>query len=367
MSMDTQESDLIQQQARRVLAEPAIAVRLRELLETTNAFDRETWSQIAELGWLGVTVETDGGLGLPDSALAVIAEEIGRMPSGIPFGPTVYVAAEALSRWGSRGLREQWLSPLISGAVIGAFAFAEAGEGGMPQRPAVQFRDGELSGEKVAVAAGAYADFAIVVCSQSQRDEAALAFVDLKQPGVRRVTIESLDNSLGYANLNFEGCAAVQLDAPAHAAHAMFDRAALFTAFEQIGGAESCLEAARQYALVRRVFGQPIGAFQGIKHKLADMYALLQVARGAAISALDATPDELPLACASARHAAIKAYDFCAQENIQVHGGIGVTWEAMCHLHYRRARCLALQWGGAPYWRERVLAGVRSLPSHTLA
>jgi alkylation response protein AidB-like acyl-CoA dehydrogenase len=136
----------------------------------------------------------------------------------------------------------------------------------------------------------------------------------------------------------------------------MLAELALMTAFEQIGGAQSCLERSRDFALERRAFGQPIGAFQAIKHGLADMYALIQLARGAAFAALRAagTADSIPSA-AAARLAATRAYDQAAQESIQIHGGQGCAFEADHHLHYRRARCLGLEWGGPPVWRECLL------------
>src|SRR5690606_24566860 len=130
------------------------------------------------------------------------------------------------------------------------------------------------------------------------------------------------------------------------------------TAFEQLGGSEKMQEVARDYALERQAFGQPIGKFQSIKHRIAEMYSLNQVARGnALVAALDLASGggNLPRSAASVRLAVLKAYDFCAKECIQVMGGMGATWEVDCHLHYRRARALAVELGGSLFWRERLV------------
>ena len=138
----------------------------------------------------------------------------------------------------------------------------------------------------------------------------------------------------------------------------MLDRAAVLTAFEQIGGADACLEMAVDYAKNRYAFSRQIGSFQAIKHKLADMYVANQVARSNAYFgawALSTEASELPLAAASARVAGIEAYHLASKENIQTHGGMGFTWALDCHLFYRRAKLLAVQGGAAPVWKEKLV------------
>jgi len=138
----------------------------------------------------------------------------------------------------------------------------------------------------------------------------------------------------------------------------VLDRAAVPLAFEQVGGAQASLEMATAYAKERFAFGRPIGSFQAIKHKLADIYIAIELARSNAYYgawALSADAAELPLAAATARVSATEAFDLAAKENIQTHGGIGFTWEADCHLYYRRARLLALTIGSARYWKDRVV------------
>jgi alkylation response protein AidB-like acyl-CoA dehydrogenase len=138
----------------------------------------------------------------------------------------------------------------------------------------------------------------------------------------------------------------------------MFDRAAVLTAFEQIGGADACLEMARGYAIERRAFGRAIGSFQAIKHKLADMLTNIELARSNAYYAAWALANnaaDKSLAAATARVSATEAYEFAARENMQVHGGISFTWEANCHFHYRRSRLLALSLGASSHWYNRII------------
>jgi alkylation response protein AidB-like acyl-CoA dehydrogenase len=142
----------------------------------------------------------------------------------------------------------------------------------------------------------------------------------------------------------------------------LFDRAAVLFAFEQLGGAQKALEMARDYAVERFAFGRPVGSFQAIKHKLADMYVAAELARSNCFYgawALSAGAPELPVAAAAARLSAIKANHLCAKENIQTHGGMGFTWEFDCHLYYRRAKLLALALGGEPEWQDRLIDRLR--------
>jgi alkylation response protein AidB-like acyl-CoA dehydrogenase len=138
----------------------------------------------------------------------------------------------------------------------------------------------------------------------------------------------------------------------------VLDRAAILMAFEQVGGADASLQMARNYALERFAFGRPIGSFQAIKHKLADMYVALELARSNGYYgawALSADAAELPLAAATARVSATEAFHLASKENIQTHGGIGFTWAVDCHLFYRRSKQLGLALGGAPFWKNRLV------------
>ena len=182
-----------------------------------------------------------------------------------------------------------------------------------------------------------------------------------KGEGVSAEVLTTLDPTRSAAKLTFSGAPAERLgDEDGIAAmQAVFDRAAILLAFEQVGGADKCLEMAKAYALDRQAFGRVIGGYQAIKHKLADIYVKNEIARSNAYYgawALNTDAGELPLAAATARVAASEAFWFASKENIQTHGGIGFTWEADPQLYYRRSRQLSLVAGAPATWRERLVS-----------
>jgi alkylation response protein AidB-like acyl-CoA dehydrogenase len=187
-----------------------------------------------------------------------------------------------------------------------------------------------------------------------------LYLVDLAGTGVERRGVSTIDPTRGAAEIIFDRAPAEPLGEPGKGPAGLSriqDRAAILLAFEQLGGADRCLEMARDYALERYAFGRPIGSYQAIKHKLADVFVRNEVARANAYYgawALSTDAPELPLAAAAARVAGSAAYWLAAKENIQTHGGIGFTWEADCHFFYRRARHLGLVIGAPRDWKRRV-------------
>jgi alkylation response protein AidB-like acyl-CoA dehydrogenase len=208
------------------------------------------------------------------------------------------------------------------------------------------------------------ADFAIVLARGSEdagERGLQLALVDLKGAGVKRRALDSLDPSRGSAEIVFDNASAETLGKVGEGwsvASCVLDRAAILTAFEQVGGADVCLAMAKEYAMTRYAFGRPIASFQAIKHKLADMYIGNELARSNAYYGAMMLTDggaDLPLAAAAARIAATEAYDFASKENIQTHGGIGFTWEADTQFHYRRARVMALSLGGPMAWKDKLV------------
>ena len=174
-------------------------------------------------------------------------------------------------------------------------------------------------------------------------------------------TCEPLDPTHNHARLAFEAAGAEVLGEPGgwEQVQTLLDRAAILVAFEQVGGADACLQMARTYAMERYAFGRPIGSFQAIKHKLADVYVALELARSNAYHgawALSADASELPVAAATVRVSATDAFHLASKENIQTHGGIGFTWQVDCHLFYRRSKQLGLVLGGAPFWKNRLVS-----------
>ena len=363
------EQQQLRDQARRFLAERCPPRAVREVLEGRAPYDRELWKGFAEMGFLGVAIpEVFGGAGAGQLELCVLAEEVGRVLAPLPFSSTVYLAAEALKLAGSAAQQQKWLPLIAAGEAIGTLALFEGRGQPSPQAIRAMVQDGVLSGVKSPVPDGAIADFAIVVArsgNSGREQDIGLFLVDLSGDGVAIKALHSIDPSRGQAEIRFERAKAEPLGAPGEGwslVTQLLDRAAVLIAFEQIGGADRALEMGRDYALDRIAFGRPIGSFQAIKHMLADMYVAATLARsngyyGAWALSTDAA--ELPEAAAAARISATEAFQHCAKNNIQVHGGMGFTWEFDCHLYYRRANALALLLGGPPYWEDRLIERMR--------
>jgi alkylation response protein AidB-like acyl-CoA dehydrogenase len=365
------EQQQLQQEARRFLEDRCPPSAVRAVLENPElSLDRGLWAGVAELGWLGTVIpEVHGGLGLGYVELCVIAEELGRAVAPVPFASTLYFFAEALLLAGSPAQQAQWLPKIACGELIGCFATAEG-----PGRPSgaltTVVEAGRITGTKIPVTDGGIADVAIVLAAAA--GVPGLYLVQLEQTAVLRVPLGSLDDSRGVASLSFHGAHAEPLGRPGtglHLVDRVLQRAAVLLAFEQIGGADRCLQMARDYALQRYVFGRPIGSFQAVKHRLADMYVRNELARSNAYYAawaLETNADELPIAAAAARLAASDAFGFAAKENIQIHGGAGFTWDADPHLFFRRARQLSLVAGAPAVWGEQLAAVLSSGPASSV-
>jgi alkylation response protein AidB-like acyl-CoA dehydrogenase len=348
-------------QARRFLGEKAGLRSVRAVLNDDAAsFDAVLWASIAEMGWLGVAIpEEHGGTGLGRLELCLLAEEMGRTLAPLPFSSTVYYLTEALLMAGSRDQQVRLLPKIAAGEVIGAFAASEGPGALAPAAIQASFDGSTLTGAKIPVLDGDVAQTALALAREGAG--LSLVLVDLNQPGVERETLKTLDPSRGHARLTFSKAKAERLGPAGQGwelAEQLQDRAAVLLAFEQIGGAQASLDMAVDYAKNRYAFSRQIGSFQAIKHKLADMYVAIEVARSNAYFgawALSTQDAQLPLAAAAARVAACDAFHFAAKENIQTHGGIGFTWQADPHLFYRRAKLLAVQAGGPGVWKEKLV------------
>jgi len=348
----------LREQARRFLAEQSPPKVVREVLEGAEPYAAGLWRAMAEMGWLGAAIpEEYGGAGLGYEGLCVLAEELGRVVAPVPFAASAYLATEALLLAGSDAQKRQWLPRLADGSAIGCFALAEGTGNPDPAQVRVRAVGGRLSGSKWPVMDGGVADFAIVVA----RDEADEIVLFLGELGaVSRRTLSTVDPSRSYARIDFAGAGVERLGRQGGWAmvQRLLERAAIPVAFEQVGGADASLEMARTYAQERYAFGRPIGSFQAIKHKLADVYVANELARSNAYYgawALAADAAEVPLAAATARVSATEAFYLASKENIQTHGGVGFTWDVDCHLFYRRSKQLALALGGVSWWKHRLV------------
>lgn len=360
----TDEQVAIGEEARRQLAARYDGGALRDLLDASGGYDEGLWRSCADNGWTGVTLaEEHGGLGLGLIELALVAEALGRVVAGAPFLSTSFACGDAIARYGDNEARARWLPALAAGETIGVLATTEGVEIA-PRQPQARVRGGRLSGRKAAVTGGAAANVAIVYATDEDAGgEPALFVVELT--GVERIVLDSFDNSRCAADLVFDGAAARKLAGGDRAAlTTLLSRLAVVVAAEQTGGADACIEAARDYANTRVAFGQPIGKFQSVKHGITEMWVLAQLARAATADAahrFDSDDPGAELAAATARLNASEAYEQAAWLAVQVHGGIGVTWDADLHLHYRRARATALELGRPSVWEDRIVTALEQM------
>ena len=354
----------LKQQTRNFLRAACDTTVPRRVLEDADEpFARDLWRQISANESPGIAIpEEYGGIGFGYLELCVVAEELGRAVAPVPFSSSVYLATEAVLLGGSEDQKQRLLPTLAAGESIGTFALSEGPGQATESNLQATLRDGRLSGTKMPVPDGDIADFCVVVAKDG--GGTSLAIVDLAGDGVSRESVETLDPSRSHARITFDNAQAELLGDTGQGwalKDNVFNRAAVLFAMEQLGGADACLEMAIGYAKGRFAFGRPIGSFQAIKHKLADMYIKNEIARANCYYgawALSTDAPELPVAAATARVAAIQAFHFASKENIQTHGGIGFTWESDCHLYYRRAKLLALSIGSERVWKDRLISGL---------
>ncbi|MGB0342811.1 MAG: acyl-CoA dehydrogenase family protein [Parvibaculales bacterium] len=355
---------MLKDQARKFLEDKCSLDAVRKILDGAESHDDAVWKGLCELGFAGAAIpEEYGGLGLGALELCVIAEELGRACAPVPFSSSIYLAAEALKLAGSEEQKQAWLPKLASGEAIGTMAAAEGTQMPMPGTVKAQFANGKLSGTKLPIADAMTADVAIVLADTGGAGDKALSLVAvaLDQPGVSRREVTTIDPTRGHGELRFDNADATLLG-DAGDGWQLYKRveagAAVLMAFEQVGGAEAAMNMAKEYALERHAFGRQIGSYQAVKHKIADMYVKLELARSNCYYGAMALADnaaDLEIAAAASRIAATEAYRFAGQENIQVHGGIGFTWEANPQFHFRRSKLLALALGSAGRWKDRLV------------
>lgn len=359
------ELDAVRHEAQRLLREQVDSARTEALLDQPGDIDRALWSLVAGQGWPAVALsEETGGSGLGWAGLAVLAEECGRAGAALPLQTNALVAAQLLDEVAAPGLsqaREAWFDRLRDGAAIACLALPSLRQGTLEGDGGLQVHGGRLHGRIGTVAFGAVADVALVAAAD-EGGALALWLVALDAGDVSREVVTTIDDARGYATLQFDAAPACQVGDAAALAR-LLDRAATACAFEQLGGAQASLALAIDHAQQRIAFGQPIAKFQAIKHKLVEIYSAIEIARGCALTALEAldlADDEASTAerreaAAAARLGATQAYELAARDCINVFGALGVTREAQPHRHYRRARALALELGAPALWRESLV------------
>ncbi|MGX9883327.1 acyl-CoA dehydrogenase family protein [Streptomyces sp. NPDC002276] len=360
------EQEQLRRTVRAFLADTSPETETRRLMETPEGFDRALWRRMGtELGLQGLAVpEEYGGAGCGPVEVGVVMEELGRALLCAPFLSSAVLVTTALLRCDDEDARKRLLPGLASGELVGALALTEdsARWDATGVRLNARASDGcwLLTGHKMFVLDGAAAD---VVLTVARADDGIGVFcVDGDAPGLTRTPLPTMDPTRRQARLDYDDVPATRLRTHGDGwdlVSQVLDRAAVALAAEQVGVASRALDMAVEYAKVRHQFGRPIGSFQAVKHLLADVLLDVESARAAAHYALLAAADEDPDLPAVASLAKAFCSDAClsaSEQNIQVHGGIGFTWEHPAHLYLKRAKTSQLLFGDPAFHRE-LLAG----------
>jgi acyl-CoA dehydrogenase len=365
----SEEQELLRGTARAFLSEKAPARRVRELLDHELGYSPELFAQMAELGWTGLVFpEEYGGAGLGFVDLVPVLEELGRALTPVPYLSTL-IAGCAIQRAGNAAQRAEWLGRICDGRAVATLALAEAGGWAEPAAFDVTARDAaggfELLGTKLFVPDAHVADLLVVVARTPDQGErtVGLFLVPRETPGIHLNPLRTIDPLRRQSEVQFDR---VQLPADAllggdpdawPRVQSVLDRALVMICAEMVGGAAKCLEDAVAYAKERVQFGKPIGANQAIQHQCADVHFAVESARSIAYYAAWAAAEDredAALTAAMAKANAGEAYCFASAESIQIHGGVGFSWEYDCQLHYKRARSDEAWFGDARHQRERV-------------
>jgi alkylation response protein AidB-like acyl-CoA dehydrogenase len=352
----SEEQEELRKMMRSFLEKHSPETEVRRLMATEEGYDASVWNLMAEemaLQGLGIP-EAFGGQGFGPVELYVVFEEMGAALLCSPFFSTVALAANAVLEVGTDADKQRWLPGIAAGETIATVAVLD--DNGTFDRSSVSVANGALSGAVSYVTDGHVAD--VVFVPVSENGGVSLYAVEKGAAGFTATALPTMDQTRKQARLEFSNTPATLVGTAGGAAAGLdiaLQIAATFLAAEQVGGAQRVLGNAVEYAKNRVQFGRPIGSFQAIKHKCADMLLDVESAKSAAYYAAWAAQernDELAIASSLAKSYCSEAYFHCAAENIQIHGGIGFTWEHHAHLYFKRAKSSELMLGDPAYHRE---------------
>ncbi len=358
----TDEQEQLREFVRDFLDEKSPESAVREQMDTERGFDDEVWAQMSnQMGLPALTIpEAYGGQGFTRVEQIVVLEEMGRALLCAPFFSSAVLAANTLMLCGDEDAKRAHLPGIASGETRAALAFTEQNgrwdESGVTMTAVPAGGSWRLDGVKMYVLDGHTANL-LIVAARTARG-VSLFTVDPAAAGVGRTALSTMDQTRKQARLTFENTEAALIGAEGEGwgvLETVLDLAAVALAAEQVGGAQRCLDMSVEYAKVRVQFGRPIGSFQAIKHKCADMLLEVESAKSAAYYAgwcAAEMNDELPQVASLAKSYCSEAYFHAAAENIQIHGGIGFTWEHPAHLYFKRAKSSELLFGDPTYHRE---------------
>jgi alkylation response protein AidB-like acyl-CoA dehydrogenase len=360
----TEEQEELRKTVRAFLENKSSEEAVRELMETEKGYDDAVWTQMAEqMGLQGLHIpEEYGGSGFSYIELGIVLEEMGRALLCAPFFSSVVLAANTLMLSGDEDAKKSHLPGIASGETIATLAYTEPSgkwdESGITMEATPSGDGYVLNGEKSFVLDGHTAGLIIVAAKTAEGT--SLFAVDGDADGLTRTPLSTMDQTRKQAKLEFSDVPATligEAGAGWDVLQTVLDLAAVSLAAEQVGGAQFVLDMAVEYAKVRVQFGRPIGSFQAIKHKCADMLLEVESAKSAAYYGMwcaSEMNDELPSTASLAKAYCSEAYFHAAAENIQIHGGIGFTWEHPAHLYFKRAKSSELLFGDPTYHREQL-------------
>jgi len=351
----SESQEFLKDSARKFFAGECPSAEMRRLMETDTAYDAALWSKLTDQGYTGIIFpEEYGGVGLGQVELMLLMEEAGRALLPGPFCSTVVLAGSVLDAVCTPALKSKYLAPICRGEVRATVAILEASASWNPRDIQLNASNGKLNGEKFFVPDAAVANFIIVVARNG------VFLVDSKASGLKISPMSGMDLTRKLYVVEFSNTPAKELGSASQLPRA-FDIATAALAAELVGGMQRTLDITVEYAKTRKQFGKPIGSFQAVQHQCADMYLETESSRSAVYYAGWALEEKAPDAATAVSIAKMYASDAgrtVGNRGIQIHGGMGFTWENDVHLYYRRAKASETAFGDATFHRERIASAV---------
>ncbi len=347
----SESQQILKDTAHKFFAGECPIAEVRKTMETATAYDAALWSKLTEQGFTGIIIpEEYGGMGLGKVELVLLMEEAGYALLPGPFFSTVALAGAVIDAVGTSALKKKYLERIAGGQARSTVAFLEADGNWDPAHLQISATGGRLTGTKLFVTDAAVADFIVVVAQNG------VFVAEAKAPGLQIEPMKGMDLTRKIDSVEFNGTPAEMLGNRTSLAKAL-DVATAALCAEMVGGMQRVLETTVAYAKTRKQFGKPIGIFQAVQHLCADMYLETESSRSAtyyAAWALEENTSDASLAVSIAKMYASDAYRNIGNRGIQVHGGMGFTWENDIHLYYRRAKASETMLGDAIFHRERI-------------
>ncbi|HEY0701802.1 MAG TPA: acyl-CoA dehydrogenase family protein [Candidatus Acidoferrales bacterium] len=347
----SESQEILRDSARKFFAGECPMDHVRKLMETPTAYDEKLWAKLTEQGYPGIIFpEEFGGVGLGKVELILLMEEAGRALLPGPFFSTVPLAGAVLNTVASAEHKKKYLEPICEGKARATVAVLEASASWDPANVQLKASGSKLSGEKLFVTDAAVADFILVVAKDG------VYAVEAKAAGMTITPMDGMDMTRKIYAVKFQNTLAEKIGDVAQLPKA-FDVATAALAAEMVGGMQRTLDVTVEYAKMRKQFGKPIGMFQAVQHLCADMYLETESSRSAAYYAawtLEENTPEASTAVSIAKTYASDAARSVGNKGIQVHGGMGFTWENDVHLYYRRAKASETAFGDSTFHRERI-------------